>query len=144
MSVCLHRFYSHRGFRCSRPMAWVLYLLACQAGQGPPLWWAGTHHRYCDTARDPGVIGLRACLFWMYTNDGLVGGHGGYVAEEYPELVTTLPISWQVYRMYYVMRFLCLWPPGSCATYGCSLSIWCYTRQPPGPIPVMRPTYPSR
>ena len=92
MSVCLHRFFSHRGFQCSRPMVWVLYLLACQAGQGPPLWWAGKHHhhhRSCDTAQDPhspSVIGLRACLFWMYTQDGLVGRRTG-ICREYPELV---------------------------------------------------------
>jgi stearoyl-CoA desaturase (delta-9 desaturase) len=91
MSVCLHRFFSHRGFQCSRPMVWVLYLIACQAGQGPPLWWASKHHRhhrYCDTARDPhspSVIGLRACLFWMYTKDGLFGTATKDL--EYPELV---------------------------------------------------------
>lgn len=56
MSVCLHRYFSHKGFECGRGMQFLLYLGGCLASQGPPLWWASKHrrhHAHCDTPQDP-------------------------------------------------------------------------------------------
>jgi fatty-acid desaturase len=40
MSVCLHRYFSHKAFETSRPVQFVLGVIACLAYQGGPLWWA--------------------------------------------------------------------------------------------------------
>jgi len=73
MSVCLHRYFSHKGFRCGRSAQFALYCLGCLASQGPPLWWASKHrrhHAHCDTENDPHspvVFGkLYAWLGWAY------------------------------------------------------------------------------
>ena len=50
-----HRYFSHRSFRASRPVQFVLAAGALTAAQKGPLWWAGhhrMHHRYTDTERD--------------------------------------------------------------------------------------------
>ena len=56
MSVCLHRYFSHRAFETSRPMTLLLAIIGSLAYQKGCLWWAGTHrkhHMYCDQPGDP-------------------------------------------------------------------------------------------
>jgi len=56
MSVCLHRYFSHKAFETSRPVQFVVGLVACLAYQGGPLWWAMMHirhHQHCDKPLDP-------------------------------------------------------------------------------------------
>ena len=56
MSVCMHRYFSHGAFRCSRWMQFLLGAIGCLANQGGPLWWAGKHRRHhalCDKEGDP-------------------------------------------------------------------------------------------
>eukprot|EP00184_Porphyridium_aerugineum_P001070 CAMPEP_0184706884 /NCGR_PEP_ID=MMETSP0313-20130426/36984_1 /TAXON_ID=2792 /ORGANISM="Porphyridium aerugineum, Strain SAG 1380-2" /LENGTH=367 /DNA_ID=CAMNT_0027168451 /DNA_START=1256 /DNA_END=2359 /DNA_ORIENTATION=+ len=56
MSVCLHRFFSHRAFQTTRWFSFVLAWVSCLAAQRGPLWWASKHikhHATCDTAEDP-------------------------------------------------------------------------------------------
>jgi stearoyl-CoA desaturase (delta-9 desaturase) len=56
MSVCLHRYFSHAAFETSRPMQFIIGIVACLAYQGGPLWWAAKHtrhHHFCDQPRDP-------------------------------------------------------------------------------------------
>jgi len=72
MSVCLHRFFSHRAFETSRPMQFVLGVVACLAYQGGPLWWAMMHirhHQYCDKPEDPHSAKQRGTIYafhgWM-------------------------------------------------------------------------------
>jgi stearoyl-CoA desaturase (delta-9 desaturase) len=51
-----HRYFSHRAYKTSRPMQFVLAWLGCAALQRGPLWWAAhhrIHHRYSDTPKDP-------------------------------------------------------------------------------------------
>jgi stearoyl-CoA desaturase (Delta-9 desaturase) len=51
-----HRYFSHRAYKASRAVQFVLALFAAQGGQRGSLWWASKHrdhHRYADTARDP-------------------------------------------------------------------------------------------
>src|SRR5579859_4474585 len=46
-----HRYFSHRSFRTSRPMQFVLALLALSSSQKGVIWWAShhrTHHKYSD------------------------------------------------------------------------------------------------
>ncbi|OKH53912.1 hypothetical protein NIES2101_09200 [Calothrix sp. HK-06] len=50
-----HRYFSHRSFKTSRWMQFLLALYGCLCGQRGPLWWAQTHrlhHRYSDTPDD--------------------------------------------------------------------------------------------
>ena len=50
-----HRYFSHRSFRVSRGVQFVLAFGGTTAAQKGPLWWAGhhrAHHRDADTERD--------------------------------------------------------------------------------------------
>ncbi|HEU4537918.1 MAG TPA: acyl-CoA desaturase [Polyangiaceae bacterium] len=50
-----HRYFSHRTYKTSRPLQFVLALLGTSATQKGPLWWASTHrlhHKHSDTERD--------------------------------------------------------------------------------------------
>ena len=72
MSVCLHRYFSHKAFETSRPVQFVLGVIACLAYQGGPLWWAAMHiehHQNCDKPADPHSAKQRGFLYafvgWM-------------------------------------------------------------------------------
>jgi hypothetical protein len=72
MSVCLHRYFSHKAFETSRPVQFVLGVIACLAYQGAPLWWAMMHimhHHHCDKPADPHSAKQRCSLYafmgWM-------------------------------------------------------------------------------
>ncbi|HVM98201.1 MAG TPA: acyl-CoA desaturase [Candidatus Acidoferrales bacterium] len=59
-----HRYFSHRTYKTSRPVQFLLALLGTSAVQKGPLWWAALHrhhHRYTDVEEDihsPGVSGF--------------------------------------------------------------------------------------
>ena len=56
VTAVFHRYFSHRSYRLSRGMQFILAVLACTAGQRGPLWWAGhhrEHHVESDTPQDP-------------------------------------------------------------------------------------------
>ena len=89
MSLSLHRYFSHKGFRCGRMTQFVLYWIGCLASQGPPLWWASKHRKHhgtCDTAEDPHTPvhnhPLYAWVGWVYL-PGSDGPLGRGVDEEY-------------------------------------------------------------
>jgi len=51
-----HRYFSHRSYKTSRPVQFLLACLGCSAMQKGPLWWSAhhrRHHRYSDGADDP-------------------------------------------------------------------------------------------
>lgn len=50
-----HRYFSHKTYKTSRPMAFILGFLAQSSAQRGILWWAGTHrhhHRFSDGPED--------------------------------------------------------------------------------------------
>ncbi|HVV37788.1 MAG TPA: acyl-CoA desaturase [Acidimicrobiales bacterium] len=50
-----HRYFSHRSYRASRPVQFLLAFVGTTASQKGPLWWAAhhrAHHRYSDTEDD--------------------------------------------------------------------------------------------
>jgi len=107
MSVCLHRYFSHKGFSCGRVTQFVLYTIGCLASQGPPLWWASMHrkhHAHCDTIEDPHspivYDKLYAWLGWVYmpSGDGPLGrGHDMDLIKDhlqFPELVIGENLYW--------------------------------------------------
>jgi len=65
MSMCLHRYFSHKAFETSRVTSFMLGILSCLAYQGGPLWWAAKHvrhHRHCDLTSDPHSV--KQLGFW--------------------------------------------------------------------------------
>ncbi|WP_434043125.1 MULTISPECIES: acyl-CoA desaturase [Sorangium] len=55
ITAVYHRYFSHRSYKTSRGLQFLLALLGTTATQKGPLWWGGTHrihHRYSDTERD--------------------------------------------------------------------------------------------
>lgn len=95
MSICLHRFFAHKGFQCSRFTTWVLWVAGCLATQGPPLWWAQKHrkhHRHCDTKDDPHSPVAHGKFYawvgWAYTEEAYYepGWLDDYI-KEYPNMV---------------------------------------------------------
>jgi stearoyl-CoA desaturase (delta-9 desaturase) len=56
VEIGMHRYFSHRAFKCSPALRLALGVAGSMAGQGPVLFWAATHrrhHRYSDTEADP-------------------------------------------------------------------------------------------
>jgi stearoyl-CoA desaturase (delta-9 desaturase) len=50
-----HRYFSHRSYKTSRAVQFVLACLGCSSLQKGPLWWSAHHrhhHRYADTPQD--------------------------------------------------------------------------------------------
>ncbi|WP_306475810.1 acyl-CoA desaturase [Methyloversatilis sp.] len=74
-----HRYFSHRAFKCSRPVQFVLAVIASQCGQHGPLWWASVHrvhHQNVEQPDDP--ISPR--------QHGLMQSHVGWVwCERYKD-----------------------------------------------------------
>lgn len=69
----LHRYFSHRTFRTSRPFAFLLGYLAESAGQAGAVWWAAKHrhhHKFSDTPEDVHSPRQRGFLFahlgWIF------------------------------------------------------------------------------
>jgi stearoyl-CoA desaturase (delta-9 desaturase) len=55
VTAVYHRYFSHRTYKTSRPVQFVLALIGTSAVQKGPLWWAAHHrhhHRYADTDKD--------------------------------------------------------------------------------------------
>lgn len=74
-----HRYFSHRSYRASRPVQFVMALVGASATQRGPLWWAAhhrKHHRHSDTELD--VHSPRQHGFWW--------SHMGWItsAENFP------------------------------------------------------------
>merc|ERR1719352_2024244 len=95
MSACLHRYFSHKGFKCGRVTQFALHVTGCLASQGPPLWWASKHrrhHAHCDTPLDPHspvvYSDLYAWIGWAYTVELVKGTDEEYVQDlmRFPEL----------------------------------------------------------
>jgi len=55
ITAVYHRYFSHRSYKTSRWLQFVLAFLGTTATQKGPLWWAAghrEHHKYSDTERD--------------------------------------------------------------------------------------------
>jgi stearoyl-CoA desaturase (delta-9 desaturase) len=61
-----HRYFSHRSYRTSRPMQFVLAVLAMTSSQKGVIWWAShhrAHHKYSDQPGDVHSV-LREGFLW--------------------------------------------------------------------------------
>lgn len=104
MSVCLHRYFAHKSFKCSRIVQFFLSFLGCLASQGSPLWWASKHrrhHKYCDTKKDPHSPHAHgkfyAWIGWIYAEGPFgTGTDFEYIQdfEKFPELYVFEVFPW--------------------------------------------------
>lgn len=89
-----HRYFSHRSYKTSRLVQFLLAFLACSALQKGPLWWAAhhrRHHRYSDGPDDPHSP-HRTSFWWAHVGWLMSERHDAIRWEEvrdwarYPEL----------------------------------------------------------
>lgn len=71
-----HRYFSHRSYKTSRVVQFMLACLGCAALQKGPLWWTAhhrEHHRHTDTPDDPHSPVARTFWWshigWILTDD---------------------------------------------------------------------------
>jgi fatty-acid desaturase len=66
MSVCLHRYFAHAAFTTTRPMQFLIGVVACMAYQSGPIWWAAKHvrhHHHCDQPNDPHSVAQQGYFY---------------------------------------------------------------------------------
>jgi len=97
VTAVYHRYFSHRTYKTSRPVQFVLAVLGTSAVQKGPLWWAAHHrhhHRHADTDQDihsPTVKG-----FWW--------SHVGWILSN--QYVTTKMDAIRDFAKFPELRFL--------------------------------------
>jgi stearoyl-CoA desaturase (delta-9 desaturase) len=89
-----HRYFSHRTYKTSRVMQFLLAFLAETSSQRGALWWAAhhrDHHKYSDTERDPHspvVTGFwHSHVGWLYDHNSATDWARVKDFTRYPELV---------------------------------------------------------
>jgi stearoyl-CoA desaturase (delta-9 desaturase) len=95
VTIGYHRYFSHRAFKTSRVVQFVLGWLACLSTQRGPLWWAShhrRHHAHSDGEHDvhsPDRHGLwYAHMGWLFDPDKLDADYRTVRDfTKYPELV---------------------------------------------------------
>lgn len=103
MSVCLHRYFSHRAFDTSRTMQFCLGVVSCLAWQGGPLQWADMHlrhHKFCDLPTDPHSV--KQSGFW-YAFIGWMANPANYKFDrvQYSQIDCTM----RTVEMYAIQKF---------------------------------------
>lgn len=109
-----HRYFSHRSYKTSRIMQFMLACIGCSALQKGPLWWAGhhrEHHRYSDTTSDPHSP-LATSFWWAHI--------GWILSEEHVETPKKEIRDWIRYpELCFLDNFH--WLPGIILAIGCFL-----------------------
>ena len=89
-----HRYFSHKTYETSRPVAFLLAFLAQTTTQKGVIWWAAhhrAHHLYSDTERDlhsPVQHGfVQSHLGWLFTGSEKTDWKRVQDLAKYPELV---------------------------------------------------------
>ena len=98
-NVGLHRYFTHRSFRCNPWTHWILLILCTFSAQGPVSLWVASHkshHKFSDTERDqhsPRIHGFWPAFF----------AHWGWIGQ----LTYTMefPSGWKG-LMYKTSRFV--------------------------------------
>lgn len=96
-----HRYFSHKSYRVSRPVQFLMAVAGCTAGQRGPLWWAShhrEHHLKSDTSEDPHSpkFGfLNSHTLW-FLKKGHFSLRQNRIKDmmKYPELVMLERIDW--------------------------------------------------
>jgi stearoyl-CoA desaturase (delta-9 desaturase) len=136
ITVGYHRYFSHRAFRTSRPMQFVLALMGASAVQRGPLWWAGHHrhhHRHSDTPEDAHSP-VQDSFAWSHMLWFLANGNYRSRVEnirdfaKYPELRFIDRYDVLVPTVSYVLLFVLGWAVGTIwpqtGTSGWQVLVW--------------------
>ncbi len=109
VEIGLHRYFSHRAFKCARPLRLALGIAGSMAGQGPVLFWAATHrrhHRYSDTPDDPHApLGTGVAAFWRAHVGWLFEPNRCEPGRDAPDLVrdTTTVLAQRLYFVWFAL-----------------------------------------
>jgi stearoyl-CoA desaturase (Delta-9 desaturase) len=68
LTAGFHRYFSHRSYKTSRPVQFLMALLGTSALQKGPLWWAAHHRRHHKYSDQPGDIHspITNSLWWSH------------------------------------------------------------------------------
>ena len=105
IEIGLHRYFSHKSFRATKPMSVMLAILGSMGGMGPIFYWVHyhrRHHQHSDTEKDPhspndvyaGGGGLLKRLFFAHIG----WNHSNKTVNESVELRETLEVSKDLLR----------------------------------------------
>ena len=103
VTVGFHRLFTHRSFKTSRPMRFLLAVLGSMALEGPVIEWVAyhrRHHRYSDVEGDPHSPHVGYGEGFLGAVRGLFHAHVGWVlfsdepAEEERYAPTCSPTRW--------------------------------------------------
>ncbi|MGY8814615.1 MAG: acyl-CoA desaturase [Gammaproteobacteria bacterium] len=130
-----HRYFSHRTYRVSRTMQFLMAFAGCTAGQRGPLWWAShhrEHHLSSDTEHDPhspknGMLNSHTLWFFKKKQFAPVYGRVKDMVK-YPELTVLEKLDWLPFLILAVCCYLTgdalqNWIPGL-ETNGPQLLVW--------------------
>jgi len=87
ITIGYHRFFSHRSFKTSSPIAVLLAVLGSMAVQGPVLNWVADHrkhHQHSDKEHDPHSPHLHGSGFWSALK-GMIHSHLGWLFQPTPK-----------------------------------------------------------
>lgn len=133
-----HRYFSHRSFRTSRPVQFLLALGGTLAAQGSLMWWVShhrDHHKHSDSTRDihsPRAHGFwHGHVGWLFTKRSQRRGDAPVPdLEKFPELKFLDRFYWPIMiaqgvALYYFGEFVAIRWPGT-GTSGFQLLVWGY------------------
>ena len=130
-----HRYFSHRTYKVSRAMQFLMAIAGCTAGQRGPLWWASHHrghHINSDTDTDPhsprnGLFNSHMLWFLRRGNfplqDERINDFLRYPELRLLEKVDWLPFVLLFVACYFFGELLFIYLPGL-ATNGLQLLVW--------------------
>jgi stearoyl-CoA desaturase (delta-9 desaturase) len=130
-----HRYFSHRTYRVSRTMQFLMAFAGCTAGQRGPLWWAShhrEHHLSSDTERDPhspknGM--LNSHTLWFFKKKQFAPDYDRVKdMVKFPELTVLERVDWLPFLIlavccYILGNVLQNWMP-DLETNGLQLLVW--------------------
>jgi len=128
-----HRYFAHRAYRASRPVQFIMAVLACTAGQRGPLWWAGhhrLHHMASDTPADPHSPKYKGFLYshtlWFLSRSNFaIPRRNVKDWLRYPELVLLEKFDWVPFLLYGALCYgLGEWLGAAYGTDGLQFLVW--------------------
>ena len=111
-----HRYFSHRTFKASRSVQFLMAFIGCTAGQRGPIWWAGhhrQHHITSDTEKDPhspkqGFLNSHTLWFLRKVNFATPKKHVNDLMR-YPEIVWLDRFDWVPFIALAAMCYITGW-----------------------------------
>ena len=91
-----HRFFSHRAYKTSRLVQFIIGFLGTTCIQKGPLWWASTHRRHHKYTDEPQDVHSPRQRGWWYAHVGWLGNpeNGNTDLRLIPDLVRFRELRW--------------------------------------------------